>query len=118
MMWSGTTKATLSTAGGLAAAIGSTLCCVGPLVAVLVGVSGAGIARTFEPWRPAFVVLTVGAFAYGHWNVRRLKTAVCEPGSPCASPRTVRWINALLWVGTVIAAPVLLVPWWSRYVLG
>ena len=118
MMWSGTAKTALSTAGGLAAAIGSTLCCAGPLVAVLVGVSGAGMARTFEPLRPVFVVLTVGAFAYGHWNARRLMTAACVPGSPCASPRAVRWMNGLLWAATVIAPLLLLFPWWSRYVLG
>lgn len=52
MMRSATTKTVFSSAGGLTAAVGSTLCCAGPLVAVLLGVSGAGPARTFDV-RPA-----------------------------------------------------------------
>lgn len=51
-MPSTSSKAGLSAAGGIAAAIGSALCCAGPLVALLLGVSGAGLARTFEPLRP------------------------------------------------------------------
>lgn len=121
-MWSGASKTAISTVGGLVAAIGSTLCCAGPLVAVLIGVSGAGLARTFEPLRPLFVGLTIGAFAYAHWTVRRLNRAVsavgeqCAPGTACASPNGRRWINLGLWAATVLAAPLLLFPWWSRFV--
>ena len=118
MMLSVTTKTLFSTAGGLAAAVGSTLCCAGPLVAVLLGVSGAGLARTFEPLRPLFIVGTVGALAYGHWTLRRSRTAACEPGTFCASPRAQRWMTATLWTGTALACPLVLFPWWSRFVLG
>ena len=122
MMWSGASKTAISTAGGLVAAIGSTLCCAGPLVAVFIGVSGAGLARTFEPLRPFFVAVTIGAFAYGHWTVRKLNRAVCAgdeecaAGTVCASPNGRRWINLRLWTATAVAAPLLLFPWWSRFV--
>lgn len=117
-MWSATTKMVSSTAGGLIAAVGSTLCCAGPLVAVLLGVSGAGLARTFEPLRPLFIVGTVGALAYGHWTLRRLRTAACEPGTLCASSRAHTWMRATLWAATALACLLVLFPWWSRFVLG
>jgi mercuric ion transport protein len=117
-MPSTSSKTALSTAGGVAAALGSTLCCAGPLVAVLLGVSGAGLARTFEPLRPVFVLGTVAAFGYAHWTLHRAEAQACEPGSPCAAPRVRAWTKWTLWIGTVLAVPLLLFPWWSRFVLG
>ena len=54
-MTTSVTKTVLATTGGVAAAIASALCCAGPLVAVALGLSGAGLAATFEPLRPYFV---------------------------------------------------------------
>ena len=109
-------RAGLSAAGGILAALGSTLCCAGPLVAVLLGVSGAGLARTFEPLRPLFVLATVGALGYAHWSVRHAASRSCEPGTACESPVVRTWTRSLLWIGTVIAVPLLLFPWWSRFI--
>lgn len=116
-MPSPSSKAGLSAAGGIVAAIGSTLCCAGPLVAVLLGVSGAGLSRTFEPLRPVFVVVSIAALGYAHWSVRR-SAAACEPGSVCEMPAVRAWAKWLLWIGTIVAAPLLLFPWWSRFLLG
>jgi mercuric ion transport protein len=110
-------KAIASVAGGIVAAVASTLCCAGPLVAVALGVSGAGLAQTFEPLRPAFVVMAVGALAYGHWAVRKEEQRACEPGSPCVSPVVRRRTKRVLWLGTVLAVPLLTFPWWSPLVI-
>src|SRR5229473_852719 len=77
--------------GGVVAAIASTLCCAGPLVAVSLGVSSAGLARIFEPLRPVFVIGAVAALGYAHWTVRRTEQRACEPGTLCASPRVQTW---------------------------
>ncbi len=43
---------TIATAvGGVGAAFTSALCCAGPLLAVTLGVSGAGLATRFDPLR-------------------------------------------------------------------
>ena len=47
-------KATLPGVGGVFAAAGSARCCAGPVVAVSLGVSGAGLSA-FEPYRPYFL---------------------------------------------------------------
>src|SRR5216684_250220 len=46
-------------------AVVSSLCCAGPLVAVAIGLSGAGLAATFEPLRPYLVAGTVLALGFG-----------------------------------------------------
>jgi len=115
-MTSPSNKTVASVAGGVVAAAASTLCCAGPLVAVSLGVSGAGLARVFEPLRPLFVIGAVAALGYAHWMVRQASQRACDPGTLCASPRAQAWMKWLLWGGTVLAVPLLSFPWWSRFV--
>ncbi|MEX2179451.1 MAG: mercuric transporter MerT family protein [Gemmatimonadaceae bacterium] len=111
------TKAFASTAGGVVAAIASTICCAGPLVALTLGFSAAGLATAFEPWRPVFVGATVLGLGYGHWMLRHEQNRACVPGASCASPRARRRLRWALWTATALAIPLLLFPWWSRFIL-
>jgi mercuric ion transport protein len=111
-------KTALAATAGVAAAIGSTLCCAGPLVAVALGLSGAGLAATFEPLRPYFVAGTVLSLGLGFVVLRREDRRACEPGTLCASPVARRRMKWALWVATAIAIPLLAFPWWSKFVLG
>ncbi len=113
-----TTKTTLAATGAIAAAVASTLCCAGPLVAVALGLSGAGLAATFEPLRPYFVVGTVLALGFGFVVLTREERRACEPGKLCASPIARRRMKRALWIATLIAIPLLSFPWWSKLVLG
>ncbi len=109
-------KTTLAALGGVAAAVGSALCCAGPLVAVALGMSGAGLATTFEPLRPYFVGGTVASLGLGFLALRREETKACEPGTLCASPVARRRMKLLLWIATAVAVPLLSFPWWSPFV--
>ncbi len=111
-------KTLAAATGGIVAAVVSALCCVGPLVAVFFGLSGAGLAATFEPLRPYFVAGTAGALGFGFLVLRREERRACEPGTLCASPLARRRMKAALWVATAIAIPLLTFPWWSKFVLG
>jgi mercuric ion transport protein len=111
-------RAVLAATGAVTAAAGSALCCAGPLVAVALGVSGAGLAATFEPLRPYFMGGTVLALGFGFVMVRREDKRACEPGTLCASPLARRRMRWALWIATIIAVPLLTFPWWSRFVLG
>lgn len=112
------TKTVLAATGGVAAAVASTLCCAGPLVAVALGLSGAGLAATFEPLRPYFVAGTVLALGFGFVVLHREEKRACETGTVCASPIVRRRMQWALWIATIISIPMLTFPWWSKFVLG
>ena len=117
-MASPASKAILAAAGSVAAALGSALCCAGPLVAVALGVSGAGLATTFQPLRPYFVAGTLAALGSGFVVLRREERNACQPGTLCASPMARRRMKRALWIATGIAIPLVTFPWWSKFVLG
>lgn len=111
-------KTVLAASGGIAAAVGSALCCAGPLVAVFLGLSGAGFAATFEPLRPYFIGATVAGLGSGFFLLHREERRACEPGKPCASPAVRRRMKLLLWIATGLSIPLVTFPWWSGWVLG
>lgn len=74
-------------AGGLAAILASA-CCLGPLVLILLGVSGAWIGNltALEPYRPFFIGMAVVALFFAWRRIWRL-AANCRPGEVCAMPQ-------------------------------
>lgn len=74
-------------AGGLAAILASA-CCLGPLVLVTLGVSGAWIGNltALEPYRPLFIVAALAAMFLAWRRIFRPPEA-CQPGEVCAIPR-------------------------------
>ncbi len=110
-------KATMTAFGAVGAAVASTLCCVGPLVAITLGVSGAGLSSTFEPLRPYFIGAT-GVFLFGgFYLVDREEKTACDPDKPCADPRVRRRTKTTLWIATVFAAVAATYPTWSLWFL-
>jgi mercuric ion transport protein len=96
--------ATLAISG--AAAILASTCCLGPLVLVALGFSGAWIANlsVLEPYRPLFIGVALVAMFFAWRRIYRPATA-CNPGDVCALPQTKRLYKALFWV---VAALVLI----------
>ena len=60
-----------------------------------------------------FVGGTVLSLGYGFFTLRDENTKACAPGTPCASPVARRRMRMLLWSATVLAIPLLTLPWWS-----
>ena len=110
-------KTTLASVAGITAAIGATLCCAGPLVAVALGLSGAGLATRFTPLRPYFVAGTLLALGYGFVALRREEAAACRPGTLCASPGARRRMKWSLWIATAVAMMLISFPWWSPFLI-
>ena len=110
-------KAAAPATGGVVAAIVSALCCAGPVLAVAAGVSGAGLASTFEPLRPYFLVATGGFLVLGFWLLHREEQKACEPAKACADPRVRRTMRITLWIATVLAAVFATFPSWQELVL-
>lgn len=102
-------------AGGALAGFASALCCAGPLVAVALGVSGAGVAATFEPFRPWFLALAAAALGTGFLLLRREEHLACTPGQPCATPDARRRMRGVLRAATALAILFATFPFWSGW---
>lgn len=76
--------------GGVAAILAST-CCLGPLVLILLGFSGAWIGNltALEPYRPFFIGVALVALVFAGRRIWR-PAAACLPGEVCALPQVRR----------------------------
>jgi mercuric ion transport protein len=74
-------------AGGLASVIASA-CCLGPLILVTLGISGAWISNLaiLEPYRPVFIGAALTAMVFAYRRIFRPAQA-CKPGEICAVGR-------------------------------
>ena len=93
-------KATLG--GSVLAAITASLCCIGPLVAVLLGAGGFAASAVFEKWRPVFLGVTFSLLALAWYLTYRKPKAACEEGSVCATKPVSKWNKAVLWLATSV----------------
>jgi len=84
--------------GGLAAILAST-CCLGPLVLITLGVSGAWISKLtlLEPYQPLFIGAAVVALFLAYRHIWR-PAAECAPGQVCALPSVKRSYKLLFWI--------------------
>ena len=110
-------KTIATAAGGVGAAFTSALCCAGPLLAVTVGISGAGLAAIFDPLRPYFLIATVAFLGAGFYMLYREDQLACETGKVCAEPRVRQRMRTLLWMATGVAVIFGTYPTWSAWIL-
>lgn len=92
--------------GGIAAILAST-CCLGPLVLVALGFSGAWIGNltVLEPYRPIFIGAALVAMFFAGWRIFRPADA-CKPGEVCAVPRVNKAYKLIFWIvaGLILVA--------------
>ncbi len=83
--------------GGVAAILAST-CCLGPLVLLALGVSGAWIGNLtrLEPYRPLFLGVALVAVGFAQRRIFRPPSA-CAPGEVCAVPQVRTTYRVLFW---------------------
>lgn len=91
-------------AGGLAAILAST-CCLGPLLLVALGFSGAWIGNltALEPYRPIFIGAALVAMVFAYRRIFR-PARDCRPAAVCAIPEVRSTYKFIFWV---VAAMVL-----------
>ncbi|MEI4196577.1 mercuric transporter MerT family protein [Roseovarius sp. E0-M6] len=102
-------------AGGVLGAFLASACCVGPLVLLTIGISGAWIGNltALEPYKPIFAVIAFGFIAAGFRQVYFRKPTVCEPGSYCAQPASARITKTALWASFILVVAALTIDWWA-----
>jgi len=102
-------------AGGLAAILAST-CCLGPLILISLGFSGAWIGNltVLEPYRPFFIITSVVALFFAGRQIFR-PAQLCNPGEVCALPRARRMYKFLFWSCTILVLVALVYPYVARF---
>jgi mercuric ion transport protein len=101
-------------AGGIAAVLASA-CCLGPLLLVTVGISGAWIGNLtrLEPYRPIFIVIALVTLFFAWRNIYRPAQA-CQPGEVCAVPQIRRLYNVLFWASVALTLLALVFPYFAK----
>ncbi len=100
--------------GGVAAILAST-CCLGPLVLVALGLSGAWIGNLtlLEPYRPLFIGGALVALFFAGRRIFRPAQA-CQPGEVCAVPQTRRIYKIIFGVVSALVLVALLYPYVAK----
>jgi mercuric ion transport protein len=96
--------------GGVAAILASA-CCLGPLVLISLGISGAWISNltALEPYRPWFIGAALVAMVFA-W--RRIYRPVedCQPGDVCAVPQVRSAYKITFWIVAMLVLIALAFP--------
>ena len=102
-------------AGGVLGAFFASACCIGPLVLLTLGISGAWIGNltALEPYKPIFALIALGFITAGFRQVYFRKPTVCEPGSYCARPSSTRITKTALWAALILVVAALSIDWWA-----
>jgi len=96
--------------GGIAAILAST-CCLGPLVLVALGFSGAWIGNltVLEPYRPIFIGAALVALFFAYRRIFHPVQA-CNPGEVCAVPLVRGSYKLIFWIVAALVLVALAFP--------
>jgi len=98
---------------GLLAALASTLCCITPLIFLLLGIGGAWVSTLTDlaPYRMYFLVFAIISVGAGFISAyKKPSPKDCIPGTICINPAS-NFINKLLlWIAVLIIGSVIIYP--------
>jgi mercuric ion transport protein len=102
-------------AGGISALLASA-CCLGPLVLIMLGISGAwiGSVTLLEPYQPWFMGAAAIALVFAGRRIWR-PAAVCEVGQVCERPMVKRSYKVLFVLVVLLLGISLAFPWIAHW---
>lgn len=104
-------------AGAVAAAVGASVCCLGPLLLLALGIGGAwiGSLTAMEKYRPIWMAATLVFLGLAFIRVYgKPKGEACAPESTCP-PNAGRRNKVLLWIVTLLVLGLLALPYAIPY---
>ncbi|OAI02016.1 hypothetical protein A1332_16735 [Methylomonas methanica] len=98
--------------GALLAAVGASVCCVGPFLLLSLGIGGAWISTltAMAPARPFFIILTLIFVVLGYRKLY-LTPDRCAVGEICSTTDNQRRQLLLFWLGSAFILMLLAFPW-------
>lgn len=104
----------LAAVAGLAAAAGSSLCCIGPLVAALAGITGSAASFSWlEPLRPYLMGLSVLALGFSFYMAYKPKPRSGDCCVPTIERRRFWMSRTFPWVMTGISILLVAFPYYQ-----
>ena len=105
--------------GAVLAAIGASVCCVGPLLLLSLGVSGAWISTltSFESVRPIFIILTLLFIGLSYRKLYLIPNN-CKEDEICALADSQKKQKLTFWVISIFILLLLVFPWYVPYFMG
>jgi mercuric ion transport protein len=102
--------------GAVLAAIGASVCCVGPLLLISLGIGGAWMSTltSMETVRPFFLVLTLVFIGLGYRKLYLIPDS-CEEGEACASSEDKHKQRMIFWISSVLILMLLAFPWYAPF---
>lgn len=96
------------------AAIGASVCCVGPLVLLSLGIGGAWISSltALEPYRPIFIGITL-LFLFLAFRKLYIIPRQCAPDDACAVPSILRNQRIIFWIVSVLLIALVTFPYYG-----
>ena len=110
--------------GGGVAAIVASVCCLGPLILVSLGISGAWVSNLtmLEPYRPIFIGIALICMALAYRKIYSAKPAkparpadTCLPNTLCAKPQTNQNYRIMFWIVSVLVLIALIYPYFVTF---
>ena len=109
----------LLSAGSVFAALGASVCCVGPLVLLSFGITGAWLANfnALYPYKPYLIATALLLLTARYIRVYRKRRDCGEEGKACQTGFATRFNKAALWVSTALIAVAIGLPYAAPWLL-
>lgn len=100
--------------GTTLAAIGASICCVGPLLLLSLGIGGAWMSTltSMESVRPFFIILTLVFIGLGYRKLYVLPEN-CKEGKTCELPEEKQKQRMIFWIASLLVLMLLAFPWYA-----
>lgn len=100
--------------GAIVAAVVASLCCVGPLVLLAFGISGAwlGTLTHLPLLRPLGMIVTLLCLSLAFWRLYVMPKR-CGVETACAKPALLHIQRIIFWLVTIVLLLLLTFPWYA-----
>ena len=97
---------------GTLTAVGSSACCVIPLILLTLGIGGSWLSSLslLEPYRPLFIGATLFFLTFAFYRIYLTRRA-CDPGSSGAQHNAIKRLRTVFWIVSILAFFLIVVPW-------
>ncbi len=106
----------LAIGGAIITAFVASLCCIGPLLFIVLGLGAFGAAAAFETARPYLLGLAVLILAFGFYRAYFRRAEACAPGEACATKPVNKASRVGLWIASIAVLAFALSPYYVGYI--